>query len=309
MKKDISIIVPVHNEEGSLEKLKSSLTNVLKRVGCDYEVIFVDDGSTDSSFSILEKFHNQAENVKVLQLRRNYGKSAALTAGFDKAQGEIIVTIDADLQDDTEEIPNLLSKINEGHDVVVGYRAKRKDNLFKKTTSSLFNWCISTFTGVKIKDINTGLKAFRREALEQIEIYGGLYRFLPVLAHRAGFRITEIPVKHFPRQFGKSKYGPGKVFDGFIDLLTIILLTKYAEKPAHFFGGAGFISFVAGFVINLYLSILWILGQRPIGNRPLFFLGILLLIIGIQLISLGLLGEILVSGRKKKTYQVKKSLE
>lgn len=309
MKKDLSLVVPVKNEQESLEKLFNSLAYVLNRLKLNYELIFVDDGSNDHSFSLLEKFHQEDGRVKVLQLRRNYGKSAALTAGFDSAQGEIVVTIDADLQDDVAEIPNLVNKINEGYDVVCGLRRKRRDSLFKIISSKVFNSCVSIFTGVRIKDINTGFKAYRLEVLKGIEIYGGLYRFLPVLAHRAGFKIIEIPVKHFPRQFGKSKYGPSKIFDGFIDLLTVILLTKYSEKPAHFFGGAGLLAFVAGFLINIYLTILWFLGERPIGNRPLFFLGILLLIIGIQLISLGLLGEILIMGQKKKTYQIKTALD
>lgn len=307
--KDISVIIPVCDEEASLDKLLQSLKHALSGLGLFYEVIFVDDGSVDNSYSILERFNKQNEEVRVLGLMRNYGKSAALTAGFDNARGKTIVTLDADLQDDPNEIPNLLRKINEGYDVVCGFRQKRKDNYFKKITSSIFNKTISILIGVRVKDINTGLKAYQKRVVEQIEIYGGLYRFLPVLAQRAGFKVTEIPVKHFSRQFGRSKYSWTKVFDGLIDLLTVFLLTKYAERPAHFFGGAGFLSFLSGFLISLYLSVKWLVGFRPIGNRPLFFFGILLLVIGIQLISLGLLGEILVKGQKKRTYQIKEILD
>jgi glycosyltransferase involved in cell wall biosynthesis len=309
MKDLISVVIPLHNEEESLEKLHGLLRSVFERNGLSYEVIFVDDGSTDSSFDILEKIYQQDKNIRILQLRRKFGKSAALTAGFSEVKGNIVVTMDADLQDDPEEILNLLAKINENYDVVGGFRKHRQDGFFKQFTSAIFNKTLNILTGVKLHDINTGLKAYRREALDQIEIYGGLYRFLPIFAHQLGFRIIEIPVKHYPRKHGKSKYGPGKIIDGFLDMLTIVLVTKYSENPGHFFGGAGLLSFLTGFLISLYLTILWFLGHRPIGNRPLFFLGILLLIIGIQLISLGLLGEILVRKERKKVYQIKKILK
>lgn len=306
--KGISVVIPVFNEQESLSQLHSTLQAVLDRVKTDYEIIFVDDGSTDNSWQILEDIYHQENNVVVIQLRKNMGKSAALTAGFNQSGGNIVITIDADLQDDPEAIPELIAEIKKGYEVVGGYRKERKDIFFKTAASGFFNWIVKIFTGVKLKDINTGLKAYGREVIQSVELYGGLYRFLPVLAHQMGFKITEIPVKHYPRKFGKSKYGPGKIVDGSIDLLTVILLTKYSEKPAHFFGGAGIFSFTAGFLISLYLTIKWFLGYQPIGNRPLFFLGILLLIIGIQLVSLGLLGEILVKERKNKTIPIKKVL-
>jgi len=309
MKDLISVVIPLHNEEESLEKLYNLLRGVFERNGLTYEVIFVDDGSTDSSFNILEKIYQQDKNIRILQLRRKFGKSAALTAGFNESKGNIIITLDADLQDDPEEIPNLLAKINENYDVVGGFRQRRQDSFFKKFTSAIFNKTLTMLTGLKLRDINTGLKAYRRDVIEQIEIYGELHRFLPIFANQLGFKIIEIPVKHYPRRQGKSKYGPKKVIDGFLDLLTVVLLTKYSEKPGHFFGGAGLLSFLAGFLISLYLTILWFLGHHPIGNRPLFFLGILLLIIGIQLISLGLLGEILVRKERKKIVQIKKILK
>lgn len=292
----ISVVIPVFNEEKSLKELYWRLVKVLKK---DFEIIFVDDGSTDNSAMKILEIKEKDPRVSLVSLRRNFGKSKALMAGFQKTKGEVVITLDADLQDAPEEIPSFLKKINEGYDLVVGWKKKRKDPFLTVFLSRIFNLFISFLTKIKIHDINCGFKAYKREVIENLDLYGDLYRFIPVLAASEGFRVAEIEVVHFPRKYGKSKYGISKFFRGFFDFFTILFLTKFKNRPLHFFGLVGGLLFLIGFLICGYLTILWF-GGESIGRRPLLILGILLVIVGIQFFSTGLLGELIVSSIFKK---------
>lgn len=290
---DISIVIPVYNEAEDIGELHRLLKEVLEKLKKAYEIIFVDDGSSDNTTQELRRVIDNDSNVKAIKLRRNFGKALAYSVGFKQAKGDTVFTIDGDLQDDPKEIPNFLRKLEDGYDLVSGWRLKRQDSFWKTISSRLFNNITSLLTGIKIHDMNCGYKIFKREVIENIDIYGELYRFIPVLAAWEGFRTGEIVVSHYPRKHGKSKYGIGKLPKGFFDLLTVLMLTKYAKKPLHFFGGFGLILLSLGFAINLYLSLEKIIFNATIGNRPLLLLGTLLIILGIQLISLGLLGELI----------------
>ncbi len=294
----VSVVVPVFNEKDSLSELVARLDKVLPKLASDYEIVLVNDGSKDGSLEVMQRLFAEFKKVVVVDLRRNFGKSAALSAGFAVSKGGVIVTIDADLQDQPEEIPRLLDKLNQGYDLVSGWKKHRQDSLAKKLWSRIFNITLRLFTGIKIHDVNCGLKAYRREVIELLPLYGDLHRFLPVFAHSYGFKVGEVEVKHEPRRFGKSKFGSSRIWRGLLDFITILLLTKFTYRPGHFFGSLGFLSFGSGFLIAAYLTVLWFLGERPIGNRPLLFLAILLIVVGIQLISLGLLGELIVSQRR-----------
>jgi len=296
----ISVIVPVYNEQDSLSELIRRLQDSLKKITQNYEVIFINDGSTDASADNLKTIYNNNQNVKVVNLRRNFGKSAGLNIGFSEAGGDLVVTIDADLQDRPEEISNLVKYLQDNnYDLVSGWKRDRHDPISKTWPSKVFNGSLRLISGLKLHDFNCGLKIYRREVIQDLPVYGQLHRFLPLLAYQYGFRVGELVVKHDQRKFGKSKYGGGRIISGFLDLITVTLLTRFHWRPNHFFGSMGFLSFISGFGIALYLTVIWFLGQRPIGNRPLFFLAILLIIIGIQLISLGLLGEMIISNRQQ----------
>lgn len=302
----ISIIIPLFNEEGNLKELNKQINTVIESNHYNSEIIFIDDGSSDNSYNILTDIANTSPNeIKIIQFRRNFGKSAALSAGFLKADGDIIITMDADLQDDPAEIPNLIKKINSGYDLVSGWKFKRKDPATKTIPSKIFNKTVKTLTKIKIHDINCGLKAYKKDVIKNIEVYGELHRFLPVLAHCQGFKIGEIKVNHRQRFSGKTKFGAKRFTNGLMDMLTVIILTKYIRKPGHFFGSLGLLSSFLGTLFCGYLTVLWFIGQRPIGNRPLLFLGILLIIIGVQLISMGLLGELIIQKTKKQNYNIK----
>lgn len=291
---DISVIIPLLNEKESLEELYLRLRNVLDSTQKEYELIFVDDGSRDSSFSLLKALHEKDFRVKIIQLRRNFGKAAALTAGFKQSQGQTVFTMDADLQDDPKEIPRFLDKMSEGYDLICGWKARRRDPISKKLASKIFNIITSVMSGVKIHDFNCGFKCYRKEVIESIRIYGELYRYIPVLVAWKGFKIGEIKVEHHHRKFGKSKYGIGRLNRGLFDFFTVLFITRYIRRPLHFFGISGILVSGVGFLICLYLSILWFSGQL-IGNRPLLLLGVLLLILGVNFISIGLIGEMIVS--------------
>ncbi len=293
---DLSFVIPVFNEEKSLKELhKKILGNIGIR---SYEIIFIDDGSTDNSFKILQEIAEDDKNVHIIKFRRNFGKSAALQTGFDKAKGDIVFTLDADLQDDPEEIPGFIEKINQGYDLVAGWKKHRKDPITKKITSKIFNIVTSIIFRLKLHDYNCGFKAYRNAVVKSINIYGELHRYIPALAKAKGFSICEIPVKHHKRKFGKSKYGMERLARGFLDLLTVTMITKFERSPLYLFGIGGLIISLIGFIITLYLSIAKIFYGMPLSNRPLLFLGVLLIVVGIQLISIGLLGEIIVYSTK-----------
>jgi glycosyltransferase involved in cell wall biosynthesis len=290
---DLSVVVPVLDEEESIQPLYSGLDETLRSLDRDYEIIFVDDGSEDGSFGILKSlYEGDRDHVRVIQFRRNFGKTAALTAGFREARGDVVVTMDADLQDDPSEIPGLVTKLNEDYDLVVAWRHERKDPLSKRLPSKVANTAVSLLTGVKLHDLNCGFKAYRREVAADLKLYGELHRFIPVLAHWRGFKVTEQKVAHRPRQYGQSKYGFERLGRSFLDFGMVLFLTYYLKRPMHLFGTLGALLFLFGFAIGLYLTGLWFLGEG-IGWRPLLFLGILAMIVGVQMASIGLLGEMI----------------
>ena len=290
----ISVVVPLLNEEHSLDALHHQLAAALDSRGEPFEIVFVDDGSTDGSMQVLTRLNAETTNVVVVHLRRNFGKAAALQAGFLEARGDIVVTIDADLQDDPAEIPQLLAKLDEGFDLVSGWKTRRNDPLTRRLFSRLFNWTTAVVSGVRLHDVNCGLKAYRAEVLHGMRLYGELHRFIPVLASYRGFRIAEIPVNHRARQHGRSRYGPERYFRGFFDLLSVTFMGRYRYRPLHLFGGLGVFMGAVGFVILLYLTVIWFWGHG-IGQRPLLTLGVLLVVVGIQFVSLGLLSELITS--------------
>ena len=304
---DISIVVPVFDEEGSLRELHRRLSEVMTDLGRSYEIIYIDDGSGDQSLSILKSIYDTDPRVGVVSFRRRYGKSAALAVGFEEARGEIIVTIDADLQDDPREIPRLIHEIGLGYDLVSGWKKHRKDPLSKTIPSRIFNWVTATVTGLRLHDINCGLKAYRRAVIDEIRVYGELHRFMPVFAHKESFRVGEIVVAHHPREFGKTKYGLRRFLHGFLDLLTVIMITGYTRSPLHFFGTIGVLFSAAGIAINGVLVYFKIRYGNIQGRTPLLMLGVLLLILGFQIISTGLVAELITrAGHKgKKDYSLK----
>ncbi len=297
MRPRISVVIPLFDEEGTVEELHAKLTSVLVELGESYEILFVDDGSRDGSAHVIAKLAEEDPAVGYVRFRRNFGKSAALDAGFRRARGEIVITMDADLQDDPAELPRLVAALEERSlDLVSGWKQKRHDPLGKTLPSKLFNFTVRTLTGLKLNDFNCGLKAYRAEALDGLDLYGELHRYIPVLVAWRGFAVGELAVTHHPRKWGRSKYGIERMAKGFFDLLTVILLTRYRRRPLHLFGWAGLVMFLLGFVCLAYLTVLWFLGTG-IGQRPLLFLGVLLVTVGVQLISTGLLGEMINSTR------------
>src|SRR6266550_3076737 len=295
----ISVVVPVHNEERSVALLYDELRSALEPLGTPWEAIFVDDGSSDGTFAALTRLHNAADNVRVVRLRRNFGKAAALVAGFDQAHGETVVTIDGDLQDDPAEIPRLLAKLDEGFDLVSGWKTHRRDRLSRRVLSRIFNRVTSAFSGVHLHDMNCGLKAYRADVVHGLRLYGELHRFIPVLAHYRGFRIAELPVNHRPREHGRSRYGVERYLRGFLDLLTVSFIGRYRHRPLHLFGGFGLLLGLIGFAILVYLTVIKALGHA-IGQRPLLMLGVLLVVIGMQFFSLGLISEMITSHHEER---------
>jgi glycosyltransferase involved in cell wall biosynthesis len=295
----ISVVVPVHDEERSVALLYDELRSALEPLNTPWEAVFVDDGSTDGTFAALTRLHNSADNVRVVRLRRNFGKAAALRAGFDQAQGDTVVTIDGDLQDDPAEIPRLLAKLEEGFDLVSGWKTRRRDPLSRRILSRIFNRVTGAFSGVHLHDMNCGLKAYRVEVVRGLRLYGELHRFIPVLAHYRGFRIAELPVNHRPREHGRSRYGVERYLRGFLDLLTVSFIGRYRHRPLHLFGGLGLILGAFGTAILIYLTVLKALGNA-IGHRPLLMLGVLLVVIGLQFFSLGLISEMITSHHEER---------
>jgi len=295
---DISIVLPTFNEEKSIIELVDHLDTVLSAREKPYEIIFVDDGSTDHSVQQIQKARENNSSVKLIQFRRNYGKSAALAAAFKRARGRFIITMDADLQDDPNEIPNLVAKLEDGYDLVSGWKKVRRDPITKRIPSRVFNFFTSKFSGLELHDFNCGLKAYRHSVIKNLHVYGELHRYLPVIAHNHGFRVTELPVNHHKRKFGRSKYGVARFTRGAFDLLTISFLTKYKKRPLHLFGLWGGITTFFGFIVLFYLSVQKIVYGENLSNRPLLFLGVLLFIVGIQFFSIGLLGEMITESRR-----------
>ena len=295
----ISVVVPVYNEERSVALLYDELRSALQPLDTPWEAIFVDDGSTDGTFAALTRLHDAETNVRVVRLRRNFGKAAALVAGFDQAAGDTVVTIDGDLQDDPGEIPRLLAKLEEGFDLVTGWKTQRRDSLSRRLLSRIFNRVTSAFSGVRLHDMNCGLKAYRAEVVHGLRLYGELHRFIPVLAHYRGFRIAELPVNHRPREHGRSRYGVERYLRGFLDLLTVSFIGRYRHRPLHLFGGLGLMLGFFGTAILVYLTVLKALGHA-IGQRPLLMLGVLLVVIGLQFFSLGLISEMITSHHEER---------
>lgn len=292
----LSVVVPVFDERDSLQELADELLPVMQRVGTPFEVIFVDDGSRDGGDQVLAALARDHDPIRVVRLRSNFGKGAALTAGFREARGDVVITIDADLQDDPAEIPRLLAALDEGADLVSGWKQKRNDPWNKTMPSKVFNGVARRVSGVDLHDLNCGFKAYRADVVRALAIPGEMYRFIPVIAASEGFRVAEVPVNHRSRRHGRSKYGFERYLRGLLDLITISFVGRYRHRPMHFFGGMGLLLFMAGFAISLYLTIAKILGQA-IGDRPLLILGVLLIVVGIQLFTIGLVSELIQRGR------------
>jgi glycosyltransferase involved in cell wall biosynthesis len=306
----LSVVIPVYNEEENIQLLHAKLKEALVILDNEYEILFVDDGSTDRTLSILEEIQAGDKHVIVLSLRRNFGQTAAFAAGFDFARGDVIVTMDGDLQNDPADIPKLLERIKD-HDLVSGWRKKRKDPFFTRRLPSIMaNWLISKVTGVKLHDYGCSLKAYRRDVIKNLKLYGEMHRFIPAVASWYGVRIAEVETVHHPRMHGKSKYGISRTLKVVLDLITVKFLQSFSTKPIQFFGPVGVFSGFLGFLISLYLAVDKIFFGRDIGGRPLLLLGALLIIVGIQLIGMGLLGEMLVrvyhESQRKPIYVIKK---
>ncbi len=295
----LSFVIPVCNEEDTIRRLYDEINQYTE--GYEKQFVFIDDGSTDSSFAKMQELAKEDQRVTVIRFRRNFGKSAALKQGFHYATGEIVFTLDADLQDNPAEIGKFLEKLDEGFDLVSGWKKKRHDPLEKKILSRFFNNVTSWVFGLRLHDYNCGFKAYRREITEEIDVYGELHRYIPVLADSKGFRVTEIPVDHRPREFGKTKYGFERYMRGFLDLLTVRLITGYNRSPLYLFGGWGTVMMAIGFVIEAYLTVLKLGFGHPLSNRPLLLLGLLMIMIGMQFLSIGLIGELLVNLFRKRS--------
>ncbi|MGD1931135.1 MAG: glycosyltransferase [Leptolyngbyaceae cyanobacterium] len=291
---DLSLVVPIYNEYESLPKLIDAIMQVVKTLNCSSEVICVDDGSVDGSAELLKQLSSDNPDLSVLLLRRNYGQTAAMAAGFDYARGKIIITLDGDLQNDPADIPKLIDKLNEGYDLVSGWRQHRQDaQLTRLLPSKIANWIIGRVTGVSIRDYGCSLKAYRAELVRDMNLYGELHRFLPALAFIEGARITEIPVNHHARQFGQSKYGLGRTFRVVMDLMTVYFMKRFLTKPMYVFGLLGLLSMISGFALGCYLTFLKLGLGQSIGDRPLLILAVVLFLAGVQLFCFGLLAELL----------------
>lgn len=310
LSKDLSVIVPIFNERESISALLEAITVALQKTALTYEIICVDDGSQDGSADLLRQIAQQREELVVLLLRRNYGQTAAMAAGFDYACGHVIVTMDGDLQNDPADIPRLLTKLEEGYDLVSGWRKKRQDNqVTRLLPSKLANWLIGRVTGVKLHDYGCSLKAYRTEVVRDMNLYGELHRFLPALAFIEGARITELPVNHYARRFGSSKYGLGRTFRVVMDLMTVYFMKRFLTKPMHVFGLLGMLSIFSGVALGLYLTLVKFAYGQDIGDRPLLILAVVMFLTGIQLFSFGLMSELLMrtyhESQKRPIYRIR----
>ncbi len=301
---DLSFVIPVYNEEESLEILYAEIIANLN--GKSYEIIFIDDGSSDSSFKIMSQLAEKDNCVKIIKFRRNFRKAAALQTGFNAAEGDIVFTMDADLQDNPVEIPRFIEKLEEGYDLVTGWKKKRHDPIGKTLPSKLFNAVTSNTFGLKLHDYNCGFKAYRKELIKELDIYGEMHRYIPALAHSKGFHVAEIVVDHRAREYGKSKYGNERYIRGFLDLLTVKFVTGFTSSPLYLFGRLGILFSFLGIITGAYLTVMKYFFMQPLTNRPLLFLAILLIMVGLQFVSVGLLGELIVnqSRNERKMQQV-----
>jgi len=291
----ISIIIPIYNEGDNIKPLYSELVKALKKTKESFEIIFVNDGSTDNSQKVIDSCKKYNTNVISLRLKRNFGKATALQAGFSKAKGKVIVTMDGDLQDDPMEMNKLFAKLDQGYDLVIGWKKNRQDSFAKKLSSKLFNWVVNLIFQLNLHDYNSGYKVFRTETIREVNLYGELHRFIPVFIANQGYKVTEIPVHHRPRKFGKSKYGAGRIFHGLFDLVTVLFLTKFKYRPLHLFGYLGLTLFLFGVTGGSYLTWLKLAHGQAIGQRPLLLLSVLLIVVGVQIGMIGLLGELIVA--------------
>lgn len=300
---NVSFVIPAYNEEESIDILYEKISTTIKPITEKYEILFVDDGSTDNTYNRMKIISEMDKHVRVIKFRRNFGKSVALDEAFKQVSGDIVFTMDADLQDDPDEIPKFIEKINQGNDLVSGWKQKRKDPVLSKNIpSKLFNFMIGIVSGLKLHDYNCGFKAYRKQVIKQISLYGELHRYIPAIVHSLGFKVTEIPVQHHARPFGVSKFGISRFYRGFYDFITILFLTRYLKRPMHLFAGFGLLFFSSGSLICLYLTLIWFTGEE-IGKRPLLILGVMLILIGMQFISTGLIAEMLTYGRQQQKHE------
>lgn len=309
---DISVLVPVLNEADSIAELTQRVSTVLEGLGKSFEIVFIDDGSTDPTADRVRDIHQRDPRIKLVRFRRNFGKAAAITAGVEHSRGQLVVTIDGDLQDVPEEIPNLLAKLeDENLDLVSGWKRDRQDPISKRYPSKLFNWATRRLAQVDLHDFNCGFKVYRREVLEEVAIYGELHRYIPVLAGRRGFRIGELLVEHAKRKHGRSKYGWDRFYKGLLDLITVLFITKYNRRPLHLFGVIGLLFIGFGLAINSYLALLWLFFDASLSNRPLLLLGVLLMVLGVQVLTTGLIGEMVTfkNFRGRDSYSIRELVE
>ena len=297
---ELSIVIPAYNEEENVTEIYNSLSDVAKKSGKTYEIIFVNDGSTDNTLAKLKKLRGIDKKIKIISFTKNFKKASALAAGLKAASGKFIVTMDADMQDDPYEIPKLLEKMEEGYDMVIGWKYPRKDPLSKVLASRIFNLLVRIVTGLKIHDCDSNFRAMKKEVIPHLELYSGLYRYIPVIAHQKGFKLSEVKVKHQSRMHGKSKYSITRLYTGFFDLITIKFLLEYNKRPLHFFGSIGSLFLSSGLMAGIYLLYLKYILGNTIGQRPLLILTILLIFLGMQLISIGLIGEMIANSSQKK---------
>lgn len=297
---DLSVVVPAYNEAESLPELVERIAAAAATRGLDWEAWIIDDGSTDGTFAVTERLAQSEPRLHGLSFGRNFGKAAALAAGFSVARGAVVVTMDADLQDDPAEIPALLDRLDEGFDLVSGWKQDRKDSLVKNQTSKVFNWFTGRMCGLRLHDFNCGLKAYRREVTQRVRLYGDMHRYVPALAHLDGFRVAEMPVRHAARKYGKTKYGMARFVNGFLDLLTVYFLHAKRTSPLHFFGRLGLACLAVGGGISLYFMAWWLMGNG-LRVRPMLVLGLVLVVMSLQFVSLGLIAEMIVAGRRPET--------
>jgi len=307
---DLSIVIPIYNERESIEKLYKKLDEALSRMNLKYEVLLIDDGSIDGTFNELLKVHRKNKLFKIIRFRKNFGQTSAISAGFSYAEGEVVITLDADLQNDPQDIPVLLEKLNEGYDIVSGWRKNRKDKaVTRRFPSIVANKIISKLTGVNLHDYGCTLKAYRKEVVKNIDLYGEMHRYIPAIASWMGVKVAEVPVMHHSRKYGKSKYGVSRTIKVILDIITVKFLLSYSQSPIQMFGLVGLFSGAVGFIMTSYLIIMRLFFNQPLADRPLFILSIFIIFIGVQLITIGLLAEVLIrvyhKVQDKSTYVIK----